>query len=247
MYDPVPRRTPRKPPSASPQLVEADASDVYRIGDISEQTGFSGHVLRVWERRHGLLAPTRSAGGQRLYSAEDLNVLLGIRALLAQGQTIGQIARMGRKRLLAEAERTLEPDGGLAEAPLENAVCAAALTEIPYAVIVTDPHGCTRWVNPAFTDLCGYTLSDVSGRSPGTLLQGPESDAATARRIGLAIREVRPSSERILNYDKRNRKYWVALDITPLWVHGMHEGFIGVARDLTNSGEDHATNGPVER
>lgn len=42
-----------------------------RIGELAARTGVSVHVLRVWERRYGLLTPHRSAGGYRLYGPQD--------------------------------------------------------------------------------------------------------------------------------------------------------------------------------
>lgn len=42
-----------------------------RIGELATRTGVSVHVLRVWERRYGLLTPSRSAGGYRLYGPQD--------------------------------------------------------------------------------------------------------------------------------------------------------------------------------
>lgn len=42
-----------------------------RIGELAARTGVSVHVLRVWERRYGLLTPTRSTGGYRLYGPSD--------------------------------------------------------------------------------------------------------------------------------------------------------------------------------
>ena len=43
-----------------------------RIGELSRRSGVSPELLRAWERRYRLLRPTRSAGGLRLYSLEDL-------------------------------------------------------------------------------------------------------------------------------------------------------------------------------
>jgi DNA-binding transcriptional MerR regulator len=43
-----------------------------RIGELSRRAGVSPELLRAWERRYGLLHPTRSPGGLRLYSLEDL-------------------------------------------------------------------------------------------------------------------------------------------------------------------------------
>lgn len=42
-----------------------------RIGELAARTGVSVHVLRVWERRYGLLIPSRSTGGYRLYGPQD--------------------------------------------------------------------------------------------------------------------------------------------------------------------------------
>ncbi|MSW70809.1 MAG: MerR family transcriptional regulator [Actinobacteria bacterium] len=47
--------------------------------------------LRVYERR-GLLAPDRTSGGTRLYSAEDIERLHRIRDLLAAGLNLAGIA-----------------------------------------------------------------------------------------------------------------------------------------------------------
>jgi MerR family transcriptional regulator, light-induced transcriptional regulator len=44
---------------------------VFRIGELSYRVGVSPDVLRAWERRYGLLRPSRSASGYRLYSERD--------------------------------------------------------------------------------------------------------------------------------------------------------------------------------
>ena len=36
---------------------------VLRIGELSKRAGVSPELLRAWERRYGLLRPTRSSGG----------------------------------------------------------------------------------------------------------------------------------------------------------------------------------------
>jgi DNA-binding transcriptional MerR regulator len=45
---------------------------VLRIGELSRRVGVSPELLRAWERRYGLLEPTRSPGGLRLYSPADV-------------------------------------------------------------------------------------------------------------------------------------------------------------------------------
>lgn len=56
-----------------------------RIGELSRRSGVSPELLRAWERRYDLLQPTRSAGGLRLYSLDDLERVHSMRQHLARG------------------------------------------------------------------------------------------------------------------------------------------------------------------
>ena len=49
---------------------EADRGPV-RIGELSRRVGVTPEVLRAWERRYGILSPTRTDGGFRLYGEDD--------------------------------------------------------------------------------------------------------------------------------------------------------------------------------
>ena len=73
----------------------------HKMGTVGRLTGFSPALLRAWESRHRLLSPHRGTGGQRLYSDDDVQVLRAVRALLDEGRSIGEIALLGRKTLLA--------------------------------------------------------------------------------------------------------------------------------------------------
>jgi MerR family transcriptional regulator, light-induced transcriptional regulator len=53
----------------------------FRIGELSRRTDVSPDLLRAWERRYGLLKPSRSAGGLRLYSEGDV---VRVRTMLSQ-------------------------------------------------------------------------------------------------------------------------------------------------------------------
>ena len=75
----------------------------FKMRTIARLTKFSPELLRAWERRHGLLHPLRGPGGHRLYTEEDLAVLLRIRNLISQGRSIGEIAGFGREALLEDS------------------------------------------------------------------------------------------------------------------------------------------------
>jgi MerR family transcriptional regulator, light-induced transcriptional regulator len=66
---------------------------VLRIGELSRRAGVSGHVLRAWERRYGLLAPARSDGGFRLYTEADVSRVRRMRDHLGRGLSAAEAAR----------------------------------------------------------------------------------------------------------------------------------------------------------
>ncbi len=63
----------------------------YSISAVSEMTGVKPSTLRAWERRHGLVRPRRSEGGQRLYTAEDVRRVRRILACLDEGVMLSQV------------------------------------------------------------------------------------------------------------------------------------------------------------
>lgn len=62
-----------------------------RIGQMSKQTGVSIDAIRFYERNRLLAAPTRSEGGFRLYSSDDLSALQFIRSLQMLGFSLNEI------------------------------------------------------------------------------------------------------------------------------------------------------------
>jgi len=66
---------------------------VLRIGELSRRVGVSPELLRAWERRYGLLRPTRSQGGFRLYSTADEQRVRRMLALQRQGLSPAVAAR----------------------------------------------------------------------------------------------------------------------------------------------------------
>jgi DNA-binding transcriptional MerR regulator/methylmalonyl-CoA mutase cobalamin-binding subunit len=61
---------------------------------VAKRTGLSLHLLRAWERRYGVVVPTRSAGGQRLYSDADIERLRLLREAVDAGRSISQVASL---------------------------------------------------------------------------------------------------------------------------------------------------------
>lgn len=63
----------------------------YPIRTVSELTGVNAITLRAWEKRHGLVRPTRTESGHRVYSQEQIDLINRIVGLLDRGMRIGQV------------------------------------------------------------------------------------------------------------------------------------------------------------
>lgn len=70
---------------------------------VTRRTGLSPDVLRVWERRYGVVKPARSAGGQRLYSASDIERLTLLQRAVRAGYGIARAAQLTTEELTAAA------------------------------------------------------------------------------------------------------------------------------------------------
>ena len=68
----------------------------YRIGAVCRLTGLSQHVLRVWEKRYGVVEPERSETQRRLYRDSDVSRLSLLKALVDRGQAYGHAVESGR-------------------------------------------------------------------------------------------------------------------------------------------------------
>ena len=74
-------------------------------------------TLRAWERRYGLLEPSRSSGGFRLYTPRDEQRVREMKALIDSGVSAAQAARLaaGRSAAPTSGERTRVADANLAD------------------------------------------------------------------------------------------------------------------------------------
>jgi DNA-binding transcriptional MerR regulator/methylmalonyl-CoA mutase cobalamin-binding subunit len=79
---------------------------------VSNRTGLTPEVLRIWEKRYSVVSPGRSSGGQRLYSDQDIERLRLLRALTLGGRRIGELSKQSTpalQRILAEDQRSTPP------------------------------------------------------------------------------------------------------------------------------------------
>jgi MerR family transcriptional regulator, light-induced transcriptional regulator len=74
-----------------------------RIGELSKRSGVAPELLRAWERRYGLLHPTRSSGGLRLYSTSDLERVRLMQEQLANGLAAAEAAAVASRAVFTDS------------------------------------------------------------------------------------------------------------------------------------------------
>ena len=92
-----------------------------RIGELSRRVGVTPEVLRAWERRYGILSPTRTDGGFRLYDEDDERRIRRMLQHLEQGLSAAEAARLAR----VDPPARLDPAAGTSHG--SGAPTAAAL------------------------------------------------------------------------------------------------------------------------
>lgn len=101
-------------------------------------------------------------------------------------------------------------------------------------VIITDVNGETLWVNSAFTELTGYTLEEMKGKRPGSVLMSEKTNKDVLAAINEAMEYKKPYNNEILNKTKDGREYWTQLHIDPIFdENNVLTGFLSVEFDIT--------------
>ena len=71
----------------------------FSIKDLENISGIKAHTIRIWEKRHGLLSPTRTNTNIRRYSLASLQKLLNITLLYNNGFKISRIASLEKDEI----------------------------------------------------------------------------------------------------------------------------------------------------
>jgi DNA-binding transcriptional MerR regulator len=66
----------------------------YSIKELEQLSGIKAHTIRIWEKRHRIIAPSRTATNIRYYSDLDLKKLINVSLLNTYGIKISKIADM---------------------------------------------------------------------------------------------------------------------------------------------------------
>ncbi len=118
-------------PSLSPELPR------HPIGVVARRTGLKTDLIRAWERRYGVVEPSRSATGRRLYSDLDIERLALLREAVQAGRGISNAADLDPEQLraLIREDRTISsnlhaPDSSSNAANVILRACLAAIERL---------------------------------------------------------------------------------------------------------------------
>lgn len=76
---------------APPGTDDLQSGTLLPIRELARLTGANPVTLRAWERRYGLLTPTRTEGGHRLYSLDDVDTVRSIMAWIERGVAVSKV------------------------------------------------------------------------------------------------------------------------------------------------------------
>ena len=94
-----------EPPEPDPAAAGGEPADRgLSISAVSDLLGVPAPTIRSWERRYALPTASRSAGGHRRYSAEDLELLRRMRDEVARGRSAADAGTVARAALPGAAD-----------------------------------------------------------------------------------------------------------------------------------------------
>ena len=110
---------------------------------------------------------------------------------------------------------------------------SSAVEQSPVSIVITDSTGAIEYVNPKFTLVSGYTLSEVRGQNP-CLLKGDNTSDDEYRRLWELITQGREWRGEFHNRKKNGEYYWESASISPIIdADGLITHFLAVKEDIT--------------
>ncbi|MBD8474272.1 MerR family transcriptional regulator [Pseudomonas sp. CFBP 8770] len=77
-----------------PGLQDHALDELYPIREVARLTGINPVTLRAWERRYGLVQPTRTESGHRLYSLADIEEVRSILGWIERGVAVSKVGKI---------------------------------------------------------------------------------------------------------------------------------------------------------
>ena len=117
-----------------------DDSAQYLISTVSKRSGVKSDLVRAWERRYQAVTPTRTAGGHRVYTDQDIARLKLLNQATTNGHSISQIAQFSlddlKNLLKNEPDAVTQPLIGVAPSVSDRVYLAEDYIEKCYAAVL---------------------------------------------------------------------------------------------------------------
>jgi diguanylate cyclase (GGDEF)-like protein/PAS domain S-box-containing protein len=146
------------------------------------------------------------------------------------------MAQLELRRRISDQERLIR-DRGRVEARLR--LLETAVERANDVILITEAEPFDQlgpaivYVNPAFTQMTGYTPEEVLGETP-RILQGPDTDRTVTAKIRKNLVRWKPVQVEVLNYRKDGTQFWSELNIVPIANEkGRFTHWVSIQRDVT--------------
>ncbi len=168
---------------------EPGVKTLMRSGTAARLAGLLPSTLRIWEHRYGVVAPPKSAAGQRTYSMKDIERLRLIKRLTLEGHAIGTVAHLDADTLVGLSSGSPLPSAAVQRVLVVGRAAARKLE---------------GWLRPApalvFDDL-GHAEREVAraGAADVLVVHLPSLHASLAERV-MTLRNSLPAANVVVLY-----------------------------------------------
>ncbi|TCV90856.1 PAS domain S-box-containing protein/diguanylate cyclase (GGDEF)-like protein [Sulfurirhabdus autotrophica] len=115
----------------------------------------------------------------------------------------------------------------------QRRLLSAAVEVSDQAVLICNDHQEVVYVNPAFSQLTGYSAEEAIGKNP-RFLQGKDTSQATRIVLRETLAAGRKAHVEMLNYTKEGLRFWIDLSIVPVANDsGDITHFVAIQHDIT--------------
>jgi len=232
----------------------------WEINFITKQSKWSAQMYQQYGRNINTPPPSPEENYFELLHPQDAHQVINTMHANSERQNIDFVQRIFRpdnevRHLLIKAKPILDETNAMVigyygtslditelkkvEQELKNtnqklAQLSLVASKTSNGVIITDKKGKILWVNEGFTRITGYTLEEIAGKKPGSVLQGEQTDQTHVQALRIGVASQQPFQTEILNYQKSGHPYWVELSITPIFdEHGQLHQYIAIESDIT--------------
>ncbi len=116
-----------------------------------------------------------------------------------------------------------------------------AVEQSASAVLITDRDGVIEYVNPWFTRITGYTLDEMTGKTP-RMLKSDETLPETHKRMWETLTSGKEWAGELHNTKKNGELYWCLATISPLKNEaGEITNFVAVTEDISERKQNEQT------